>query len=335
MTTNLMDDYIKITKNFLKDFTKAFFAEKYKEAISNEYIEAYIETRIYNFGGEEHRFFYRRIYTNLIKKSKEIKENSPILDGQLIEDNLKMYQYVFYFDGVRGIQEPKAFIKEMCEKRTTKFGLIKITGLEDRIYKMAKKYNEDKEKFIKNLDTQDFTLKIEKYTLIDDTYKSDLDFNFNLPYIYSKKVINEVYNDGVINEDKLIIEYNLLVGVCINDINKCNFDTKYLVNFANTLFEKEKKLRQTLRIIDNTAIQDKIILKIKYQDFEKNKEIIYSLMKEGFKFALILDDNFETTMDNIRKLDMFQYLLVPENNKNYDFIKENEIRISKTIIYDI
>ena len=58
-------------------------------------------------------------------------------------------------------------------------------------------------------------------------------------------------------------------------------------------------------------------------------------MKEGFKFALILDDNFETTMDNIRKLDMFQYLLVPENNKNYDFIKENEIRISKTIIYDI
>ena len=141
MTTNLMDDYIKITKNFLKDFTKAFFAEKYKEAISNEYIEAYIETRIYNFGGEEHRFFYRRIYTNLIKKSKEIKENSPILDGQLIEDNLKMYQYVFYFDGVRGIQEPKAFIKEMCEKRTTKFGLIKITGLEDRIYKMAKKYD--------------------------------------------------------------------------------------------------------------------------------------------------------------------------------------------------
>ena len=335
MTTNLMDEYIKITKTFLKDFTKAFFAEKFVDAISNEYIKAYIEARIYNFEEEKHRFFYRRIYINLIKKSKEIKENSPILDGQLIEDNLKMYQYVFYFDGVRGIQEPKAFIKEMCEKRTTKFGLIKITGLEDRIYKMAKKYDEDKEKFVKNLDTQDFTLKIEKYILIDNTYKVDLDFNFNLPYIYSKKVINEVYNDGVINEDKLIIEYNLLVGVCINDINKCNFDTKYLVNFANTLFEKEKKLRQTLRIIDNTAIQDKIILKIKYQDFEKNKEIIYSLMKEGFKFALILDDNFETTMDNIRKLDMFQYLLVPENNKNYDFIKENEIRISKTIIYDI
>ena len=301
MTTNLMDEYIKITKTFLKDFTKAFFAEKFVDAISNEYIKAYIEARIYNFEEEKHRFFYRRIYINLIKKSKEIKENSSILDRQLIDDNLKMYQYVFYFDGVRGISDLKTFIKEMCEKRTTKFGIIKITGLEDRIYKMTKKYNEDKEKFIKNLDTQDFTLKI----------------------------------DGVINEDKLIIEYNLLVGVCINDINKCNFDTKYLVNFANTLFEKEKKLRQTLRIIDNTAIQDKIILKIKYQDFEKNKEIIYSLMKEGFKFALILDDNFETTMDNIRKLDMFQYLLVPENNKNYDFIKENEIRISKTIIYGI
>lgn len=335
MTTNLMDEYIKITKTFLKDFTKAFFAEKFVDAISNEYIKAYIEARIYNFEEEKHRFFYRRIYINLIKKSKEIKENSSILDRQLIDDNLKMYQYVFYFDGVRGISDLKTFIKEMCEKRTTKFGIIKITGLEDRIYKMTKKYNEDKEKFIENLDTQDFTLKIEKYMLIDDTYKVDLDFNFNLPYIYSQKVINEVYNCGVINEDKLIIEYNLLVGVCINDINKCNFDTKYLVNFANTLFEKEKKLRQTLRIIDNTAIQDKIILKIKYQDFEKNKEIIYSLMKEGFKFALILDDNFETTMDNIRKLDMFQYLLVPENNKNYDFIKENEIRISKTIIYDI
>ena len=63
MTTNIMEQYIKNTKVFIKDFTKLFFLDKYNEEISKEYIEAYIEARIYNFGDNTQRYFYKRIYT--------------------------------------------------------------------------------------------------------------------------------------------------------------------------------------------------------------------------------------------------------------------------------
>ena len=75
MTTNIMQQYLKITKNFIKTFTKLFLAEKYNEKISNEYIKTYIEARIYNFGEEKQRFFYRRIYETLINKKEELIEN--------------------------------------------------------------------------------------------------------------------------------------------------------------------------------------------------------------------------------------------------------------------
>ena len=53
MTSNLMEQYVKNTKTFIKNFTKMFFAEEYNEDISKEYIETYIDARIYNFG-EKH-----------------------------------------------------------------------------------------------------------------------------------------------------------------------------------------------------------------------------------------------------------------------------------------
>ena len=95
------------------------------------------------------------------------------------------------------------------------------------------------------------------------------------------------------------------------------------------------KLKQTLKVIDNAAIQDKIFLKIQYKDFEENKELIYSLIKDGFRFAIIIDDTFVATLINLRKLSIFKYMLVPEGCKNYDKIKESQGKLNNIIIYDI
>lgn len=335
MTNNLMEQYVKNTITFIKNFTKMFLAEKYNEEISNEYISTYIDSRIYNFGEEEQRFFYSRINASLSEKKKELKKQYPKLDEKILEDNLNLYQFIYYIDGVRPITDLNEFVKMICEKRKTVFEIEGIKSIENRILKSIKKYIEEKEEFTKKYETTDFNLNIEKYKLIDDTYKVDIDYNFKIPYIYSNKVINEVYNEGVINEDKLIIEYILLTLQCIKDIDKGNFSTKYLVNFSNTLYKKQKKLKQTLKVIDNSAIQDKVFLKIYYQDFEDNKEIIYSLMKEGFRFAIIIDDNFKPILMNLKKLSVFKYMLVPEQSKNYEKIKENEGKLINTIIYDL
>ncbi len=335
MVNNLMQQYIRNTKEFLKKFTKIFFAEDYNENISNEYIDSYIEARVYNYYEEEHRFFYTRIYEVLSNKKSELEKQCEKEEKEIVEKNLKMYQLVFYIDGVRSVDNIEEFAKIICEKRIKEFELQPIRGIENKIKKLIKDYNEEKEEFMKGIDSKDFSLNIEKYTLIDNTYKVKLDYIFKLPYIYSDEVIDEVYNEGTINEDKLIIEYTLLVEVCIRDINNGDFETKYLVDFAKTLFKKEKKIKQTLKILDDLAIQDKIILKIEYCDFEENKDIIYDLIQYGFKFAVIIDDTFEVKETNIRKLNIFKYMLVPKTSKSYEAIKDRESRISNIIIYDV
>ena len=114
-----------------------------------------------------------------------------------------------------------------------------------------------------------------------------------------------------------------------------NFAKKYIVDLAESLFTKTKKLNYTLKVINNPAIQDKVILKISYTNFVENKELIYSLIKSGFKFGIQIDDAFKASLLELRKLAIFDYLLVPYNNKNYDLIKKHETKLSNVIIYDI
>ena len=335
MTSNLMEQYVKNTKTFLKSFTKMFFAEQYNEKISNEYIETYIDSRIYSYGEDKQRFFYRRIYASLTKRKKELKKEYKKIDEKVLEDNLKIYQFIFYIDGVRPITDLEEFVRTICSSRKTNFDVKDaIKNFQGRVFKIIKTYIEEKESFLKKYETTDFLLEIEKYTLIDNTYKVDIKYNFRIPYIYSNKVINEVYNEGRVYEDKLIIEYILLTVVCIQDINKGNFTTKYLVDFANSLYTKQSKLKQTLKVINNAAIQDKIFLKVKYKDFEENKELIYDLMKDGYRFAIILDNSFKPTIMNLRKLSIFKYMLVPEKYQHIEKIQDAERKLNNVVIYE-
>lgn len=334
MTTNIMQSYINRIEKFLKDFNKVFFLEEYDKEIEKNYIETYIDARIYNFGEEKQRYFYRRIFASLINTKREIKKQNPRVNETILENMLKIYQFIFYIDGIRQMPDVKEFSKIICEKRVNKFGYSKMPGLEERFYKLIKDYFDWKNKFFKSFETEDFELDIQKYVLIDDTYKVDLKYNFKIPYIYSDKAIDEVFNEGTINEDKLIIEYTLLTMVCIEDINKGNFQKKYIVNFAETLYEKEKKIKQVLRVLDDQAIKDKVFLKINYQDFLKNKDITYEYMKDGFRFAIYMDDERISDIVELRKLDMFKYLLIPKQNKNYDIIKGYENRLNNILIYE-
>ena len=338
MTNNIMQQYIKNIKTFLTSFTKLFLEELYIEKISNEYIKTYIEARVYNYGAEG-RFFYKRIYDSLTTKKKEIEEelDKKVKEKQevILEKNLKIYQYILYIDGVRDVDDLEEFLSLICEKRQTEFNIPTKKAFKSKITKLINEYKNQKVAFLQSFDTKDFSLNIEKYTLIDNTYKVGLDYNFKVPYIYSNKVIGEVYNEGTINEDKLIIEYTLLVPVCIKDIENGNFETKYIVDFARTLYSKEKKIKQTLKVVNDPAIQDKIVFKIYYTDFTENKELLYSLIQDGFKFAIIIDDSFEVTDANLRKLNIFKYMLVTKDNKNYYKIKQRETKINNIIIYDI
>ena len=334
MITNVMETYKKYVGVFLKDFTKAFFQEQYSEKVSNEYISTYIESRYYNIGEKKERYFYGTVYNVLTSKRDELKKDYARKYLDIIEDTLKMYQFIFYIDGLRTMPDLTEFSDLICKRRIEVFKLNKVRNLEKRFLKLIKGYIQFKENFIEGYGSDNFELIIQKYPLIDNTYKVELGYKFEFSYVYSQKVIEEVYTTGIVNEDKNMVTYMLLTAECIRDINNCNFNKRYLVDFANTLYTKNKKLNQTLKIINNVAIQDKIILKIHHKDFAEYKDEICDLIGEGFKFGIMLDDDFRVNMLELRKLDIFPYILVQKESKIFEKIQDFENKINNIVIYD-
>ena len=334
MKTNLMERNVKQTREFIKAFTKAFFAELYNEEISNFFINRYIQSRIYNEVESDQRYFYKRISKSLDAEIHTIKKEIKHVDDKLLKNIVNMYEFIYYIDGLRKISDLRTFTREICATRRSKFEYSPIKGLDARLYKLIKNYLDQKAALLKEVESDDFTLNIQKYILVDNTYRVDLDYNFKVPYIYSKQIVEEVYNEGIVKEDKLIIEYLQLVAVCIDDINKGNFEKKYIVDFAITIFQKKNKMRQTFKIIEDEAIQDKIYLRLKYKELMDNKERIYELIKEGYKFVVVIDNEFKPTLTEFKKLDMFEYIIVPTTHEKCDVIRELERRINNELIFE-
>ena len=143
--------------------------------------------------------------------------------------------------------------------------------------------------------------------------------------------IENVFNSGLISEDKLFVEYNLISVEVIQDILRGNFKRQYIIEFNTNLFNKSRKLASLLKIINNSAVQDKINFKITYKEFLKNKENIYELMRNGFKFAVILDDSFEPQYANFERLNAFYYTIASRKLEYYNTIIANESIIKRLI----
>ncbi len=334
MTYNIMAEYIDYTKKFLQELLEEYFKEQYDKEIAKEYIDTYIDARYSNYGGnEKQRVFYRRIYSALQKKSQELEYNADEEKHKIIKNMLETFQYIFYIDFVRPIKiELKEFINQMYEKRIEKFEMKRDGALRDNLYKMIKNFREEKEKYLKSFESEDFELVITKYPLIKDVYKVNLKYNFKLPYIFSSQAIEDVYNENIVNEDKLIIEYLMLTVFNIKMILDGKFNTQYLIDFPMSLFEKTKKLDQALRIINDPIIQDKIKIKIKYRDFIIHRNEIYELMKSGYKFAVIIDDSFIISKEHIKKLEIFEFVILSKKLEYYEEFKEYADQLENLII---
>ena len=155
--------------------------------------------------------------------------------------------------------------------------------------------------------------------------------NIKFPLEYSEFAINKAFQMGLVNEDKLVVEYYLVVLQILRDILKLNFKRKYVLEFAETLLKKPKKIKSVLNIINNAAVQDKISLKIRYEYFLKNHETVYELMREGYKITIILDNSFEATFKNMESLQMFEFVIINRNLKQYEEIINNRENLHNII----
>lgn len=328
MTINLMDQYIDIVKKQITTYMKAVFKNKFRKEYNDELIRKYINTRYFNFY-ESHRTIRKEILEQL-KTTQEELIMEHIEDKELIENMGMFFYYVLYFDHVAYYKDLREKINKIARLRYRVLGK-KSEEFSEEIYLEMIEYERKKQETIDKFTTKEFLLKIIAYKDKTYIYRVNLEHKIKFPIEYSEIVINKAFTTGIVREDKLFIEYYLIVLQILKDILKQNFKRQYIVEFAPTLLKKQKKLKSLLNIINNQGIQDKICLKIRHEDFCNQKEEIYNLMREGYKIALIIDNSFEVNYRNIEMLKMFKYIILDKQSKKYEEISQYKRELENII----
>ena len=323
MTINIMNEYIELTKKQINEYMKLVFEEKFNQTYCELFSERYINIRYFNYyENEYHESTRKKILEHLKKVGEEIIINN-IQDRELIETMRVFFYYVLYFDNVVYYKDLKQKIAKINKVKKRVFN-TETYDFEEKLYQKMQEIMNEKEELIKRFSSEEFYIKLTNYPDKLKVYRVNLKFqNIKFPLEFSDFAINKAFQMGLVSEDKLVIEYYLVVLQILKDVLKLNFKKKYVLEFAETLLKKPKKIRVFLNIINNPIIQEKISLKIKYEEFLKNSETVFELMREGYKITVILDNSFEPNFKNIESLQMFEFVIINRNLKNYEEIINN------------
>lgn len=336
---NLMDTYLNFTEKKIKKYMKIIFSTYYDEDLVNEYLRTYINARYYNIKNTDKpaRAFYLRILDELEYKEdilmEKCEEESESLDEKQAKLNLihiikEVFGYVLFFDNVRNVENFKTIdsVKEIVEKIfelvSSSLNIKVPQDAENKLYKEVNSDMIEKDVFLEKFETDEFALKFENADFSEDVYYVSLEHDVRMPMQYSESAIEKVFEEGIIAEDKLQIEYILLSVVSIRDIINGNFKDSYIAEFTSSLFKKKQKMNGILALISNQALQEKINLNIRYSDYIKNQKSVLDYTKLGYNFVITLDDLVKSVED-VEKLKMFKLVIAPKELVLYKELKKD------------
>lgn len=330
MASNVMQEYIKMTQDEVISYIKLIFERSYSKKIALRYMNAYLNVRFYNFYPKDDNLTFRKNYLNAIKEEEANIVRAMPEKKKLIENMGLFFYYILYFDKISYRVDIDEIIEKLYKIRK------KLLRKDNKDFKenfrnTYEEYADKKEKFLKKFETEEFYLKVTDYEGANNANRVNLKYNIKFPMLYSTQAIENVFNSGLVAEDKLFVEYNLMSFEIIQDILKGNFKRQYIIEFNTNLFKKKRKLASLLNVINNSAVQDKVNLKITYKEFLQNKDNIYELMRDGFKFAVILDNSFEPEYANFERLNAFYYTIASKKLDYYDKVITNESIIKRLI----
>ena len=220
-------------------------------------------------------------------------------------------------------------VDNIAEKRIKKFN-IKVTendNFKEEFLELVINDLEQVDDFLDKHASEDFDLEIKKINSKNPNYyRVKLQYYFEFPEIYSKEIIEDVFNTDITSEDKLFVEYPMAAVVALKDIIVGNFSKMYVCDFAPELLNKKKKLDQLLDILENQAAQDKILFEIEYDDFVRNKEKLFEVIRKGFRFCVKTNDDMpKLSKEEIKMLEIFDRIIVSTKDVNKKQYKKTKI----------
>ncbi|MBR1385921.1 MAG: hypothetical protein IJ568_03725 [Bacilli bacterium] len=317
---NMLDEYIKFEKNNISLFAKEVLADYYDEEIFAKLLNTYIENRYYNFYSDIDLNLEENIFDHLSKTLEKLVEGVDLDTKSKINEMYLLFNYILCFDEVNIIND-KTLVRLLCDYRRELFSM-NDTIFQSNISKFIDSTRKKREKFFDYFHTDDFYIK--KYmTSKENVIDIELNHKIKFPKLYSEYAIDRVFSTGDINEDRLFVEYYLITNVIIRDIRACIYDNYYLIEFATSLFDNKEKYEKLLNVASDDCFKNQTVMKITYNDYVKHNGNVKDMIRDGFKFAILIRDD-DVKEEDFLLLDIFEYIIVNKNSKYCNTSEKND-----------
>ncbi len=325
MSINVINEYMQFSKDNIKLYAQKIIGKKLNEEVFDKFLSVYISLRFYNFSPDFPNMDVNDINECLKLTARKILD-STLLTEEEVNNNYVTFIYSAYLDMIN--QSNVEVYKQINEFRKLKLDLNSMSFIDDMNTTVSKNISK-RLKFFRSFDTNDFEL-ITFITTYPNLYNTELIHHISFPDLYSEFAIERAYEKEAIREQRQFVLYSLLSLKVLKDIlNKKYFET-YLVDFEPSILDKKNKLKRLLNIIDNDTMKDKINLRVTYSDYLKYKKDLLALNKEGYHFAVIIDDKYEAyAARNEIELNLFSFVIIEDEKYNY-----TEFKKYKNIIYE-
>lgn len=322
MKYNILSEFIEYQRSSLSLCVKKIIDNYYDEEYFNSLFKVYVECRYYDYYDRKDNSLEDNICKHLQKKAIELTVDNSEENILKIKEILFCFNFILYLDEVRTSNDNSNFVNYVYNYRKK---LLNNDDIEFKDYFL--KFTDDikykKDKFVHQFNCNDFYATFVN-TSREDVFDVRLNYRLEFPKLYSDYAIDRVFNTGVINEDKLSIEYIFVTLKILEDVRACIFDKYYLIDFASSLFEKKTKVEGIFVTIDNDCVKDKVSLKINYDDYCKYKDNIYDMMKDGYSFAIFVDDKEIGDESFFEKLEMFKFIVINNDSKYCQIMSSND-----------
>lgn len=310
MNYNIVTEYINFSKSCINKYLKKILGKYYNQELSNRLLNVYINSRYYDEYLSSNQDLAYNIKENLKGTKKAIlnEENKKEL-----ENTMKVFEYIFYFDNVIECPSINEVIEEIEKFRKERLGINKNKKFNQDLFEMVKEDLIKKKEYLETIESKKFDFNF-SLTNIRNLYDVKLNHNLKFPIVYNSVVIDKVFNSKDLAQRKSVVEFSYTALKVLKDIIKGNFEYKYLVQYPSAISKKKTLSKKMFSILDNDILKEKIFIKITYDDFNKEKDAIYGYMRNGYKFVIILDDDFEE--ENLKLLSIFRYIMVSKNNSS-------------------
>ena len=289
-------------------------------------VEAYIDGKYYNYCGDvnveyDGRNVNTRLCTAISNEAKELVAKYRGSDKKF-EEKVDKYsnilQLICYLEhaykNMTTVADKREFYKNKILKYMTPidYSAELLNNTVNKIIRVQNKYRAILKYIMEKLETNMFVLKYSS-TSKKNVFASDLDHNVSFSKVYSDYIIDKTYSDGIIAEDKLEVQINLLLLQLLKDMLAGDFNKKYILYVRESLYGKVNKLIKIFKLFEDDYAKSNVIILVRYDYLTEYKKNIIKLMKAGYKFMVDLEDN-DISVINESIVQMMEYIVVNKNS---------------------